>query len=115
MNEEARQTTDVAITSGIIGGAAGLMRMVVYGQYGGWLPALSIIGAALTLGVCTGMALHSLRGDGQPIGTGLQWAIVILVSLVARDVLAGLQTLGKQFAADPVALITRVWAAIRGK
>jgi hypothetical protein len=115
MNEEARQTADVATTSGIIGGAAGLMRMVVYTQYGGWMQALSIMGAAITLGVCTGMAIHTVRSDGLPVATGLQWAVIILVSLVARDVLAGLQTLGKQFAADPVALIQRVWAAIRGK
>lgn len=115
MNEEARQTADVAVTSGVIGGLAGLMRMVVYSQYGGWLNAISIVAAALTLGVCTGMALHAIQYDDHPIGTGLQWAIVILVSLVARDVLAGLQTLGKQFAADPVALVARVWAAIRGK
>lgn len=115
MNEEARQTADVAATSGIIGGVAGLMRMVVYTQYGGWLAAISIVSAAVLLGVCTGMALHALSHDGRPMGTGLQWAVVILVSLVARDILAGLQTLGKQFAADPVALVSRVWQAIRGK
>jgi hypothetical protein len=115
VNEEAQRTAEVAAQAGAIGGAVGLMRLVVYTQYGGWLAAISIVGASVTLGVCTGMALYSFRPDGQPIGTGLQWAVVILVSLVARDVLAGLQTLGKQFASDPIALVQRVWAAIRGK
>lgn len=115
MNEEARQTAEAAVTTGVIGGLAGLMRLVVYSQYGSWLSAISIVSASLVLGVCTGMALHALTHDGKPIGTGLQWAVVILVSLVARDVLAGLQTLGKQFAADPIALVSRVWQAIRGK
>lgn len=115
MNEEAQRTAEVAATAGVIGGAAGLMRMVVYTQYGGWVSAISIVGASVTLGLCTGMAIHSLDYDGKPISTGLQWAVVILVSIVARDILAGLQTLGKQFAADPVALLARIWQAIRGK
>lgn len=115
MNDEARQTAEVAATAGAIGGAAGLMRMVVYSQYGGWLSAISIVGASVTLGLCTGIAIHAMDFDGKPIPTGLQWAVVILVSIVARDILAGLQTLGKQFAADPVALLSRIWQAIRGK
>lgn len=115
MNDEARQTLEVAGTAAGIGGAAGVLRMVVYSQYGGWLNAISIVAASVTLGLCTGIALHALDYEGKPIPTGLQWAIVILVSIVARDLLAGLQTLGKQFAADPIAIVQRVWQAIRGK
>lgn len=115
MNEETQRATDVATTAGVIGGAAGLARMVVYSQYGGWLSALSIVSASVFLGVTTGIAIDALRNDGRPIATGLQWAVIILVSLVARDILAGLKTLGAQFAADPVALVSRVWSAIRGK
>ncbi len=115
MKEEARLAVEAAATGGALGAAAGVARTVIFGQPGGIAAYISTWTAAIVLGVIVMLVTSHVPYDGKAIPLGVQWAMAIGSSLLAKDLMTGLRAMGEQFAVDPLALVNRVWAAIRGK
>jgi hypothetical protein len=115
MNEEMRRAAEAAAAGGGLGAVSGIFRLVIFGQAGGILAYLSIIAAATVGGSVVLLILSHVPYEDRPIPVGLQWAITIIASILAKDVLTGLRSMGDQFAVDPLALVQRVWRAIRGQ
>lgn len=115
MKEELRLATEAAVTGGLLGAATGAARMVIFRQHGGLAGYVSTWIAAVLLGVVVMLITSHVPYDGKIMPLGVQWAIAIGCSLLAKDLMMGLRAMGEQFAVDPLALIQRVLAAIRGK
>lgn len=116
MNEDMKAAAETAVIGGGLGGLAGLLRGIVFADHqGGWAAYVSIVAAACTVGAACKLVLSAWQIDGSAINEGIQWAVVIVSSIVAKDILTGLRAMGSQFAVDPLALVQRVWKAIRGQ
>ncbi len=115
MKDEVRVAAEAAATGGALGAFAGMARTVIFGQPGGLPAYVSTWTAAIVLGVIVMLVTSHVPYDGKSIPVGVQWAMAIGSSLLAKDLMTGLRAMGEQFAIDPLALITRVWAALRGK
>jgi hypothetical protein len=115
MNEDMRVAAETALVGGGLGGAAGVFRAMIFGQVGGFGGYVSVIAAACLVGATFKLGLSEWDIDGKPMAEGVQWAIVMVTAIVAKDILAGLRAMGSQFAVDPLALVQRVWKAIRGQ
>ena len=115
MTSELKQAADVAATSAGIGGITGVVRMLVLGQPGGFVAYLSIMAASVGVGIFAGLLASSITVEGSIMSEKMQWAIVIVSSLLAKDLMTGLRSLGSEFAADPVALLLRIIKALRGR
>jgi hypothetical protein len=103
----------IAGTSAGIGGLTGFLRIVIFGQSGGFLAWLSILAASVFVGMLAGLISSSVVVDGVQLSEKMQWAVIIISSLVAKDLLSGLRSLGSEFASDPIALICRIVRGFR--
>lgn len=115
MRDDVRVAAEAAVTGGALGAAAGAARLVIFGQHGGMAAYISTWTAAIVLGVIVMLVTSHVPYDGKQIPVGVQWAMAIGFSLLAKDLMTGLRAMGEQFAIDPLALAQRVWAAIKGK
>ncbi len=115
MSDDLKAAAEVAGTGAGIGGVTGVIRMVALGQAGGWAAWFSITVASLLVGMLAGLCASSVSVDGAPMSEKMQWAIIIIAGLVAKDFLTGLRAIGDEFAHDPLALVLRIIRAIRGQ
>jgi hypothetical protein len=114
VTDELKTAAEVAGTGAGIGGVTGVLRMVILGQPGGLPAYLSILAASVLVGMLAGLMASSVAIEGAPLSERMQWAIIIVAGLVAKDFLTGLRAIGIEFASDPLALIIRIIKAIRG-
>jgi hypothetical protein len=114
MNDDIKTAAETAVLGGSLGGVAGLMRAMIFDHAGGFAAYVSVTMAACLVGSIFKLVLVGWDINGQPLSEGVQWAIIIVTSIVAKDILTGLRVMGSQFAIDPLALAQRVWNAIRG-
>ena len=115
MSDDVRNAATAAGTGAGIGGVSGLLRMLLLNRSGGWAAYFSVLSASVLIGIVVGLLATSITIEGQHLSIAMQWAAIIISSIVSNDLLTGLRALGTEFAADPLALLQRVVAAIRGR
>lgn len=115
MQEDVKAAVEVAGTGAGLGGATGVVRMVVLGQPGGFPAYVSILVASLFVGMLAGLVASSIKVEGAALSEKLQWACIIISALTAKDLMTGLRTIGTEFATDPLAIFFRIVKALRGK
>ena len=115
LSDDVRTAAAAAGTGAGIGGASGLLRVILLNKNGGWTAYLSILSASVMVGVLTGLVSSSVLIDGTHLSLATQWASIIIASIVSNDLLTGLRNLGTEFASDPLALVQRLWGAFRGR
>ncbi len=115
MQDEVKAAAEVAGAGAGIGGVSGLVRMIVLGQPGGLPAYVSILVASVFVGMLSGLVASSVSLDGGPLSEKMQWALIIVAGVIAKDLLTGLRTIGSEFATDPLALFLRIIKALRGK
>ena len=115
MNDDIKAAMEVAAVGAGIGAATGVVRVIVLGQTGGLGAYLSVVTASVLVGVLAGLAASSIAIDGSAMSQKMQWVVVIVSSVVAKDFLTGLRAIGSEFASDPLALVIRIVNGVRGK
>jgi len=115
MSDDLQQIVTQAGTGGTIGGAAGLARMIIFGQPGGIAAWISSTVAGIVVGVVSWLVmLDTHTWDFNP-PMGVKVTAAIVFAMFAKDILMGLSSLGSGFAQNPIGLVKSVWDAIRGK
>jgi uncharacterized membrane protein YeaQ/YmgE (transglycosylase-associated protein family) len=115
VTDDIKAAAEVAAAGAGIGAATGVVRVIVLGQAGGLGAYLSVVIASILVGVLAGLMASSIAIDGSAMSQKMQWVVVIVSSVVAKDFLTGLRAIGSEFASDPLALVIRIVKAIRGK
>jgi hypothetical protein len=110
VNEELKAAVETVATGAGVGTVGGVARMIFFGQEGSFLAHLSVTGMAAFIGILAGLLASSFA-----VSEKVQWAIILMAGFTARDLLTGLRAMGAEFAADPLALVMRVWRAIKGQ
>lgn len=107
--DEWNKLLGVAAPAGGIGFAVAVFRGVIERQ-GGWRIWLSGLAAAVVVGITVGLGIHA---SDAPIY--VQFAIVIVCSYVARDILMGLTQISGMVASKPIETLGRILDFIRGR
>jgi len=110
MSEELKTAIEAVGTGAGVGSAGGLARILFFGQEGSLWAHVSVTGMAAFIGILAGLLASSFA-----VSEKVQWAIILMAGFTARDLLTGLRAMGAEFAADPLALVMRIWRAIKGQ
>jgi hypothetical protein len=104
-------TTVVAMfTSGIAGLVIGIINGVVQKRHGGWPAFFAAMATGVGVAIIVGLALHEYVQSET-----LRLAIIGFCAVISDDIWAGFKVLGSAFKKNPIDMVMRVLAAIRGQ
>lgn len=98
------------VSSGIIGFVVGIANGVIQKKHGGWPGFFQALVTAITVSVLVGLAVQRYVEHET-----VRLAIVGVCALISDDILAGLKAFGAGVRKDPLAAISRLIDALRGK
>lgn len=94
----------------LFGVVAAIARWLLGDRSGGWWMFCGYLFSALV--VAWGVSLYVAD---EPFTSNRRGFYVLLFAFAARDILTAVMAVSRELAADPVVLITKIKAAMRGK
>lgn len=110
LTDEQAKLASIATASGAAGVFIATARYTIQHRPGGWVGWLVGGVASSLVAVLVGLAL-----DGSSLSPGQRWALIGVCAYLAEDILIGTLALAALMRGDPLGVLARLLAALRGK